>query len=354
MVFDDRSLDNPIKVILPRYNVSLRNVKFRDLDNMKINLSVSTAERNSLSYYDKKNSAELNQKLKLDVNIVNENINVKLDHSFKNINFKNKDINLEKIGDKKVQLEAYYNLKTDSLNIGKLIFSFADIISADLTGNITGVSSSQKVKLQINNAEIDIDNALNVVKKNDLIKLPPVSLADTKIFVENISLLHEVVSGYTEVKGNANFNSAKTAYRRKDIYAVINDLNTGVNLDIILDIKDFKLEKAAINVNAVIDNISANVQGRKYRIKNISANIKPELSKDLQPEKISISSSIGQILDGNINLVADVDLAKLTDYSTESIIKDLITELKVSANDLKPYLIVEQAPKGLSFRLKRS
>ncbi|MBN2789085.1 MAG: AsmA family protein [Candidatus Delongbacteria bacterium] len=348
LLYDDSSPESPIKAKLPRYNVKLRNVKFKDLDDMKVDLSISTAENNSFSIRFKDNSAELKQDLNLNVKVVNENINVNIIHSLSSINFRNKDISLKNVGAKKVDMKISYNLKTDSLSIGKLQFSFADMISAELTGNVKNVSTSQIAEIKITRANVNFDKILDFIKENKLLEPPPVLLTDTQLSVKDLTLMNVVSTGNTEIKGTSYFNSSKIIYREKDILAVINDLNTEVAFELGINIKDIKLDKSIIGVKSKIRNISANVQGQKYKINNISAEITPVLTKDLKPQSVLLTANIGEILDGNINLSTNVDLSGLSDFSTGSIIENIVLKLDVSGNGIKPYRIAEQVPKGLS------
>ncbi|MCK4978836.1 MAG: AsmA family protein, partial [Candidatus Delongbacteria bacterium] len=163
ILYEDRSKESPMKTKLPRYNLKLSDVKFKSMDDMKVDLSISATENNSLTFSDKDNTVNVRQDLKLNVKVLNENIDVKIDHSLSNIKFNNKDIDLENIGSKEVSLEASYNLITDSLNIDKLNFNFADIISTELSGKVSHLSSSQIADIRINNAEINIEKALDLV-----------------------------------------------------------------------------------------------------------------------------------------------------------------------------------------------
>ncbi|NOR45234.1 MAG: AsmA family protein [Candidatus Delongbacteria bacterium] len=352
VLYEDKSKEAPMEVDLPRYNVKLRDVHFKSIDEMKVDLSISTTENNSLIFSDKVNNVNVRQEIKLDVNVVNENIKVKIDHRLSDITFKNKDIKVENIGDNNIHIEADYNLKTDSLNIDKLNISLADMISAELLGNISNVSSSQVVDIALSKLEIDLEKALEVVKENDLAELPPVALTDTKFLIKDLSLYHEVGTGKTCIKGNSNFKSSKISYREKDIFAVISDLSTKVDFRLGLDIKSMKLKENKISLKSQIGSISANIQGQKYRIKNIITKITPVLNKDLKPQNIKIYSKIGEILNGNISLQSELDFSNVNDYSIENLIKNMILKLKIKAFDLALHEAIPQSPKGLivSFR----
>ncbi|MDA3884150.1 MAG: hypothetical protein PF638_00985 [Candidatus Delongbacteria bacterium] len=352
LIYEDRSTEAPMKTKLPRYNIKLTDVQFKSIEDMKVDLSISTAEKNSLSFSDKDNNVNVEQNLEMNVKVLNEKIDVKISHVLSGINFKNKDINLENIGDKNVYLEANYDLRSDSLNIDKLTLNFADIINAELSGKVSNVSSSQVAEINISTAQIDFQKALDLIKENNIVELPPIILEDTKLNVNNLDLTHEVTSGDTKVSGEVSFNSSKTSYREKDIYAVISDISTQVGFSVAINTKDLNLSESNIDVDSRIGNISANVQGKKYKVRNISAKIIPEISKELKPENISITASIGEILNGSISMDLQADLTKLIDYSVGSIIKNINIELKVTAENLNPNMIVAEAPKGLTLAFK--
>ncbi|MCK5760245.1 MAG: hypothetical protein KAH33_03060 [Candidatus Delongbacteria bacterium] len=354
VLYEDRSKEAPMKAELPRYNVKLRDVHFKSMDDMKVDLSISTTENNSLTFSDKDNNISLTQDFKLDVNVVNENIDVKISHILNEINFKNKDIELDHLGSKEVSLEASYNLNTDSLNIDKLNFNFADIISTELSGNVSHLSSSQIANIRISKLEIDIEKALGLISGNNIVDLPPITLENTKLSVKNLSLKHEVATGDTEIKGKVNFNSSKTTYREKDISAIISDLNAEVGFDIDLNIKDLKLDTGIINIDTELGNILADVSGNKYKIRGISTKIIPILDEDLKPQQITITTNVYEILKGNMSMKAEIDLSELYDYSVNSIIKDLIVDLNLSGNNLYPHVVAEQSPKNLSISFREN
>ncbi|MDA3839058.1 MAG: hypothetical protein PF574_08780 [Candidatus Delongbacteria bacterium] len=348
VLYDDQSLETPMKVKLPRYNLSLRDVKFKSIDDMKVDLSISTGEENSLSFADKDNSVDLNQNLQLDVHVVNEDINIKLSHTLNDIFFKNKEMKIENIESQNVSLEAYYNLKTDSLNIDKLGINLADMISAKLSGKISNLSSSQIVDISLSKLEIDLAKTLDIVKENNLAELPPIILTDSKFLIKDLSMYHEVSSGNTEVTGTAHLNSSKTTYREKDMFTVVNDLISKLDFELSLNTIDPKLQKNIISFDTQIGDLAAKVQNNQYRMNDFKTKIIPVLNEDYQPNNIALAITIGNILNGNMQLNADIDLSKLTDYSTNSIIQELILDLKLIGNRLELSNITEAIPGGLS------
>ncbi|MCK4981009.1 MAG: hypothetical protein KAS62_11480, partial [Candidatus Delongbacteria bacterium] len=199
-----------------------------------------------------------------------------------------------------------------------------------------------------------IEKALDLVNENNIVDLPPINLEDTKLLVEDLSIMHEVESGKTCIKGKSYFNSSKITYREKNILAVISDLNTEVDFDIGLNIKDLKLNTGIINIDTELGDILANVQGNKYIVKGISTKIIPVLDEDLRPQQVTITTNISEILKGNMALKAEIDLSKLSDYSVNSIIKNLKVDLDLTGNNLYPHVVTEQSPKGLSVSFKEN
>ena len=348
VLYEDRSKEAPMKAELPRYDLKVSDVKFKSIDDMKVDLSFSTAEDNYLSFSDKNNTINIKQDLKLYVKIDNENIDVKFSHVLDDIYFKNDNMKIENVGSLDLYLDTYYNLKTDSLYIAKFNLGLEDILNVDLSGKISNLSSSQIIDGFISKLEIDVENALDLINDNNLFEIPSITLKNTKLNLNEFSLRYKVSTGETKGSGTIALSSSKTNYREKNISTAISDLSLKLDLDLNLNTKDMKLSESLITLNTTISKIRANVQDQSYKVDDISINILPELSEGLKPENITLDASFGKVMNGKINLNTVIDLSSVRDYSTESLINDIIVELNINAENLEPNIIAEQSPKGLS------
>ncbi|MBU4486874.1 MAG: AsmA family protein [Candidatus Delongbacteria bacterium] len=342
--YEDRSSENPMSAKLPLYSLKISDVNFRDMDNLKADVMISTAEKNELSFRDKQNSVKFLQDLNITVKAKNENITIGFSHKMKDLKLFSPAVNLEGIGDIGVDLTAYYNLKSDSLEIRSFGFYLDDMLKTKLKGSVTGLTTQQVAVIEISEVSADVGKIVELVSSKGLADLQGVNIKNSFFDLKNVKIKHIVAENLTDVSGSMDFSVVDLSYMQKDISAAIKYLM--VNSVFALVIKDNKLLSSSVDLEMELESINANVSGKKYSTGRQSLTANPILKSDFMPESVNLDYEISDIAEGNIGITVDAAF-DVSDLSVSALIKNTKADITFKAERLHPHILESTAPENL-------
>lgn len=342
--YEDRSPENPMKVKLPLYSIKVSDVNFKDMDNLKADVLITTGEEKELSYRDKDNSLKFIQDLKINVNAENENINLGFSHKISALQLFSPAANIEDLGDISVELKAYYNLKTDSLNIDSFGFYIKDMLKTELKGFVTGLTTQQTAELELSELSADVGNITSYVSKRGLADLQGAVIKNSFFNLKNVKIKHIVADNFTDVSGSMDFNAAGILYKQKDISAIIKYLM--VNSGFALTMKDNKLLSSSVDLDMELESVNANVSGRKYSTGRQSLSVVPVLKEDFMPKSVKLDYKISDVAKGGVVLKADASF-NLADTSVPGLIRNTKAVISFTADKIHPNTLESSAPEGM-------
>lgn len=342
--YEDRSAENPMSAKLPLYSIKVSDVNFKDMDNLKADVLISTGEENGLSYRDKDNSLKFIQDMKLTVSAVNENINLGFSHKISKLQLFSPAANIEDIGDISVELKAYYNLKTDSLNIDSFGFNIEDMFKTELKGFVTGLTTQQTAEIELSELSADVGNITSYVSKRGLADLQGAVIKNSFFNLKNVKIKHIVADNYTDVSGSMDFNAVDILYKQKDISGAIKYLM--VNSEFALTLKDNKLLSSSVDLEMELESVNANVSGKKYSTGRQSLSVVPVLKSDFMPQSVKLDYKISDVAKGSIEIIADAAF-NLADTSIPGLIRNTKANISFTADKIHPHTLEASAPEGL-------
>lgn len=342
--YEDRSPANPMKAKLPLYSVKVSDVRFVDMNDLKADVLISTGDDNELSFRDKDNSLKFIQDLKITVNAENENINLGFSHKISELQIFSPAANIEDLGDISVELKAYYNLKTDSLNIDSFGFNIEDMFKTELKGFVTGLTTQQTAELELSELSADVGNITSYVSKRGLADLQGAVIKNSFFNLKNVKIKHIVADNFTDVSGSMDFNAVGILYKQKDISAVIKYLM--VNSGFALTMKDNKLLSSSVYLDMELESVNANVSGRKYSTGRQSLSLVPVLKEDFMPKSVKVDYKISDVAKGEIVLKAEASF-NLADTSIPGLIRNTKAVILLTADKIHPNTLESSAPEGM-------
>jgi len=342
--YEDRSPENPVKAKLPLYSVKVSNVRFVDMNDLKADVLISTGDDNELSFRNKDNSLKFIQDLKITVNAENENINLGFSHKISELQIFSPAANIEDLGDISVELKAYYNLKTDSLNIDSFGFNIEDMLKTELKGFVTGLTTQQTAELELSELSADVGNITSYVSKRGLADLQGAVIKNSFFNLKNVKIKHIVAENFTDVSGTMDFNAVDILYKQKDISAVIKYLM--INSGFALTMKDNKLLSSSVDLDMELESVNANVSGKKYSTGRQSLSLVPVLKEDFMPRSVKVDYKISDVAKGEIVLKADASF-NLADTSIPGLIRNTKAVISFTADKIHPNTLESSAPEGM-------
>jgi len=342
--YEDRSPDNPMKVKLPLYSIKLSGVRFVDMNDYKADLKFVTGERNELVFKDNNNSVSLFQDMDLNVEARNENIDATLSHKIKDLKLHSEAVNIENSGDIDIKLSAYYNLKTDSIDVRSFGFYLGDMFRTELKGTIASLSAELKVAANVSEISADLEKLAAFTEANKLADLQGAAVKGSKLKFSNLELEYKAAENFIKASGILDFSAIDMSYRQKDISAFVKYLM--INSGFALTMKDNKLLASSVDLSMELESINANVSGKKYSTGRQSLTVNPVLKSDFMPESVKLDYKITDIAEGGITLLADATF-DLSDTSIPGLIRNTKAEISLTADKIHPNTITDAAPDGL-------
>ncbi len=342
--YEDRSPENPMKAKLPFYSVKVSDVRFVDMNDLKADVLISTGDDNELSFKDKDNSLKFIQDLKITVNAENENINLGFSHKISELQIFSPAANIEDLGDISVELKAYYNLKTDSLNIDSFGFYIEDMLKTELKGFVIGLTTQQTAELELSELSADVGNITSYVSKRGLADLQGAVIKNSLFNLKNVKIKHIVADNFTNVSGRMDFNAGAVTYKQKDVSALIKEL--ALNSGFALTMKDNKLLSSSVDLDMELESVNANVSGKKYSTGRQSLSVVPVLKEDFMPKSVKLDYKISDVAKGGIVLKADASF-NLADTSVPGLIRNTKAVISFTADKIHPNTLESSAPEGM-------
>ena len=342
--YEDRSADAPMKAKLPLYSLKVSGVEFRDMENLKADVSFTTGAENMLSFSDKENSVKFRQDLNVQIGVFNKDVELDFNHRMKELELKSPFANLSRPGDISVGLKAHYNMESDGLDIKNFAFAFADMVKVGLSGKVTGVTTEQVADITIPEIFADVSGLAEFAEKNGLADLQGAGIKDSNCRITDLHITHSVPENETKVNGDLAFSADQASYRQADISALVKgiDLQSGFALEL----KDGELSSSDVDLGLTIAGIKATVSGKKYSIGRQNISVKPVLKKDFMPKSVKYTHTISDIAEGNIKIGLDASF-DVSDLSVPALIKNTKLSLDFKADGLHPNTLEESAPAGL-------
>lgn len=344
IIYEDRSPDAPMKAKLPLYSLKVSGAEFKDMDNMKAEISFTTGTENVLSYKDKENGVKFRQELDVQIRAVDQDIDVNFSHKIKDLDLISPFANLSMPGDIAIDLVSYYNMKSDSLDIKNFAFAFADMVKLNMSGIVTGVTSEQRAEIAIPEIFADLSGLARFAEDNNLADLQGAGLKDASLRMKDLSVTHSVPDNETTAEGSLELYAGEVSYRQPDISARVTDLELGSAFAV--SVKDNALTFSDISAEIGIENVISSVSGKKYSIGRQDISVRPVLKKDFMPKSIKYKHTISDIAEGKIEIGLDASF-DLTDMSLPALIKNTRLSLDFKADGLHPNTLEESAPAGL-------
>jgi hypothetical protein len=343
-IYEDRSLENPMKAVLPLYSLKLTGVNFKDMDNYSADVEFTTGDRNGLIFTDKSNDIRFFQDMDIKISAKNENIAIDLKHNIRELRLRSGSMNIESTGAVGIGLTANYNLKTDSLDLQRLALNVSDMFRTEISGTVAGLSSSQKVKLSIPEIYADLDKLLTFVKADKLADLSFLSLKSSELSLNGLEIFYDAAQNIIKADGYLDLSAGAATYKQKDVSAVIKDLSLKSGFAVMM--KDNKLSSSGVNLDLTLESISTVISGKKYSTGPQKLSIVPKLKSDFMPESAKLEYAIKDVAEGNINIKADASF-DLSNTSIPALIKRTKADLIIKADRIHPHTIIDSAPAGL-------
>lgn len=342
--FEDRSEDNPMTVQLPKYSLSVRDVNFKDMDNVKADILFSTDSSNELIFRDKANSLRFRQDMKVSVNVVNENVSLNFDHKINGLKLFSDFANLEDIGDINISFRADYNLKKDELDLNSFQFSFADMVRASLNAEVTGLTSSPEAELGIKEIYADVAELANFAGSRGLADLMGAGIKDSQFSINEMKIKYSDPDSLISADGSWKFSAGNLTYGMDDIYTEVNGFTASGELSAALS--DMVLTESAVSLDASIDRVDATVGDKDYFIGGQKISIRPVLNSDFMPGSVRMTYEIGDLTQGTVSVELDASF-DLSDMSVPALIKNTKADISFRAERLHPNEIEETVPQYL-------
>ncbi|HAQ60649.1 TPA: hypothetical protein DCR49_01360, partial [Candidatus Delongbacteria bacterium] len=344
VAYEDRSAENPMSAKLPLYSIKVSDVNFKDMDNYSADVELTTGDKKELSYRDKHNSLKFIQDMKLTVSAVNENINIGFAYKISELQLFSPAANIEDLGDISLELKAYYNLKTDSLNIESFGFYVEDMLKTEMSGFVSKLSSSQTAEIVLSELSADVGNITSYVSKRGLADLQGAVIKNSFFNLKNVKIKHIVADNYTDVSGSMDFNAVDILYKQKDISVAVKYLM--INSGFALTLKDNKLLSSSVDLDMELESVNANVSGKKYSTGRQSLSVVPVLKSDFMPQSVKLDYKISDVAKGEIVLKADAAF-NLADTSIPGLIRNTKADISFTADKIHPHTLEASAPEGL-------
>jgi hypothetical protein len=344
VTYEDRSNESPMKAKLPLYSIKVSDVNFKDMENLKADVLISTGKKNELSYRDKDNSLKFIQDMKLTVSAVNENINIGFSHRISELEVFSPAANIEDPGDISLELKAYYNLKSDSLKIASFGFYVEDMFKTEMSGFVSKLSSSQTAEILLSELSADVGSITSYVSKHGLADLQGAEIKKSFFNLKNVKIRHIVADNYTDVSGSMDFNAVDILYKQNEISAAVKYLI--VKSGFVLTLKDSRLLSGSVDLGMELESVNADVSGAKYSTGRQSLSVVPVLKSDFMPSAVKVNYDIADIAGGAITIALDAAF-DLTDTSVPALIKNTSAEITVKADRLHPHILAPSAPENL-------